>query len=216
MPGPPPMNSAAATMLVAKKAIATGMPSIISPTPRPNRSSAAQYHCMQDLLRLPAEAVEEILAPHDEAQELDAHHGERQRDEADHYPARHVERAHVLLVLQEVADRDFEAVPGEDCADRDAHPADDAGEELAWPGLQIHQQDLDVDVSLLAHQPGRAEAGHGEKRVLGEREEVGRAPPAPSSTGPAATAGWRTRARWQSAAGSRASWARASSTSSGS
>ena len=44
MPGPPPMNSVAATMLVAKKAIATGMPSIISPTPRPNRSSAAQYH----------------------------------------------------------------------------------------------------------------------------------------------------------------------------
>src|SRR5947207_1912425 len=109
MPGPPPMNSAAATMLVAKKAIATGMPSIISPTPRPNRSSAAQYHCMQGLLRLPAEAAEEILAPHDEAQELDAHHRERQRDEADHHPARHVERAHVLLVLQEVADRDVEA-----------------------------------------------------------------------------------------------------------
>src|SRR5436309_6629886 len=88
MPGPPPMNSAAATMLVAKKAIATGMPSIISPTPRPNRSSAAQYHCIQGLLRLPAEADEEILAPRDEAQELDAHHRERQRDEADHHPPR--------------------------------------------------------------------------------------------------------------------------------
>src|SRR5437870_10738538 len=87
MPGPPPMNSAAATMLVAKKAIATGMPSIISPTPRPNRSSAAQYHCIQGLLRLPAEAAEEILAPHDEAQELDAHHRERQRDEGHRVPA---------------------------------------------------------------------------------------------------------------------------------
>src|SRR3989442_11203147 len=175
MPGPPPMNSAAATMLVAKKAIATGMPSIISPTPRPNRSSAAQYHCIQGLLRLPAEAAQEILAPHDEAQELDAHHGERQRDEADHHPARHVERAHVLLVLQEIADRDLEAVPGEDCANRDAHAADDAGEQLARLGLQIHQQDLDVDVSLLAHQPWRAEAGHGEQRVLGESEEGSRA-----------------------------------------
>src|SRR2546422_6949666 len=45
----------------------------------------------------------------------------RSRDEADHHPPRHVERAHVLLALQEVSDRDFEAVPGEDCADRDAN-----------------------------------------------------------------------------------------------
>jgi hypothetical protein len=43
MPGPPPMKRQAATRLVAKKAIATGMPSIISATPRPNRIRAAQY-----------------------------------------------------------------------------------------------------------------------------------------------------------------------------
>src|SRR5204863_8927868 len=146
-----PMNSVAATMLVAKKAIATGMPSIISPTPRPNRSSAAQYHSIQDLLRLPAEAAEEILAPHDEAQELDAHHRERQRDEADHHPARHVERAHVLLVLQEVADRDVEAVPGEDSANRDPKAADDAGGPPARPGLEGPQEDLHVDGSFVAH-----------------------------------------------------------------
>src|SRR2546422_11088965 len=90
----------------------------------------------------------------------------RSRDEADHHPPRHVERAHVLLALQEVSDRDFEAVPGEDCADRDANAADDAGEQLARPGLQVHQQDLAVEVSLLAHQPGRAEAGTGQTRGL--------------------------------------------------
>src|SRR5438045_2151740 len=92
MPFPPPMNSIAATMLVAKKAIATGMPIIISVTPRPNRISATQYHSISGLFG-GGDGREEALATHDEAQELHRHHGERERDEAHHHPARHVERA---------------------------------------------------------------------------------------------------------------------------
>jgi hypothetical protein len=46
MPGPPPMKNAAAMMLVTKKPIATGTPSIISPRAVPNSSVATQYHAM--------------------------------------------------------------------------------------------------------------------------------------------------------------------------
>src|SRR6185436_20707993 len=42
-------------------------------------------------------------------------------------------------------------------------------------GRQRVEQDLDVDVPLLARQPGRAEARHDQQRVLGEGEEVRRA-----------------------------------------
>src|SRR5205823_12237890 len=46
MPDAPPMKKIAATMFVAKKAIATGTPSIMSPTPSPNSTAAAAYHCI--------------------------------------------------------------------------------------------------------------------------------------------------------------------------
>src|SRR3954470_6383108 len=112
MPVPPPMKSTAATRLVAKNAIATGTPSIISPIPRPKRITAAQYHSMGLLLlRLPGEAAEEIFLSDEETQKLDRHHRERQRYETHDHPARHVERTHVLLVRQVVADRHLEAVP---------------------------------------------------------------------------------------------------------
>src|SRR5215212_1471573 len=78
MPVPPPMKSTAATRLVAKNAIATGTPSIISPIPRPKRITAAQYHSMGLLLlRLPGEAAEEIFLSDEETQKLDRHHRER-------------------------------------------------------------------------------------------------------------------------------------------
>src|SRR5690349_5784326 len=105
MPAAPPMNMAAAMILVTKKPIATGTPSIISPSAVPNRSEAAQY---QAIARLVAsrhgvgQRREEVLAPVQEARELDRHHQERDRDPADHHPARHVERAHVLLVVDVV------------------------------------------------------------------------------------------------------------------
>src|SRR5260221_3204869 len=96
MPFAPPMNSRAATILVAKKAIASGMPIIISATPRPNRIGATQYHSISGLFS-GGDGREEALAANDETQELQCHHGERQRDETDDHPARHVERAHVLF-----------------------------------------------------------------------------------------------------------------------
>ena len=40
------MKKMAAMILVAKKAIATGTPSIIKPTPRPKSTNAAAYHCI--------------------------------------------------------------------------------------------------------------------------------------------------------------------------
>src|SRR5262245_40192571 len=110
MPGPPPMNSTAASRLVARKPIATGTPNIISPRAVPKSSVAAQYQAMR-LGGDVGQRCEEILAPLEKSRELDRHHQKRQRDPAHHHPARHVERAHVLLVLHEVADRDLEAVP---------------------------------------------------------------------------------------------------------
>jgi len=46
MPSGPPMKSMAAMTLVMKKPIATGMPSIISPSAEPNRISATQYQAI--------------------------------------------------------------------------------------------------------------------------------------------------------------------------
>src|SRR5258706_15610367 len=110
MPLPPPMNSMAATILVAKKAIATGMPSIISMTPRPNRITAAQYHstALAPVFRLPAESAEEVLAAPQEAAELYRHHAEGDRDENHDQPARHVHRAHIDVIEREIAERDSE------------------------------------------------------------------------------------------------------------
>src|SRR5258706_6475294 len=126
MPLPPPMNRMAATILVAKKAIATGRPSIISVTPRPNRITAAQYHstALAPVFRLPAERPEEVLAAPQEAAELDRHHAEGDRDEDHDQPARHVHRAHVDVLERVVANRDLEAVPGKHRADGDAGDAD--------------------------------------------------------------------------------------------
>src|SRR5439155_22990287 len=103
MPGAPPMKSSAATRLVAKKAIATGMPRIISPIPRLKRITAAQYHPTPPAhsLALPAHRAQQVLAPHNEAQELDRHHAEGARDERDHHPALRIERAHHLLGLRQ-------------------------------------------------------------------------------------------------------------------
>src|SRR5436190_16122596 len=137
MPAAPPMNSSAAIRLAATNAIATGMPSIIRPTLRPNRMAAAQYHSIS------AKRAEEILAAQHEAQELEPHHAEAERDEADHHPARHVEGADVLLVLQEVVQRHREAVPGDHCADHDADEADQQREARPHARRERHQHDLD-------------------------------------------------------------------------
>src|SRR5438309_7657892 len=143
MPAPPPMKSAAATMLVAKKAIATGTPSIIKPTPRPKRIRAAQYHSTPLHLGLPGGAAQEIFPADEKAQEFDRHHGKRQRYEADHHPARHVERAHVLLVLHEIADGHERAVPREHRTDDDAERADQIAQHDPLPRAEIHEDDLD-------------------------------------------------------------------------
>src|SRR5688572_20988279 len=91
-PRPPPMNSIAASRLVARKPIATGTPSIIRPRAVPNSSVAAQYQPI-GLGRQIGERREEVLAPPQVARKLDRHHQERQRDPADHQPAREVHRA---------------------------------------------------------------------------------------------------------------------------
>src|SRR5688572_30896114 len=94
MPGPPPMKNAAAMMLVTKKPIATGTPSIISPRAVPNSSVATQYQAISLFAghrrsgRDVGQRGEEVLAPPEEARELDRHHEEGQRDEADDHPAR--------------------------------------------------------------------------------------------------------------------------------
>src|SRR5688572_6420421 len=176
MPGPPPMKSTAAITLVMKKPTATGMPSIISPSAEPNRISATQYQDMLGLgVRELAEWREEVLAPPEEARELDRHHQERERNPADEQPARRVERAHVTLRLPKVRERDLQPVPRDYEAHCDAREPDRRHQPAARPRREVHKQDLDVDMALLAHEPRCAEARHDEQRVFGEAEEMRRA-----------------------------------------
>src|SRR5688500_18738777 len=161
MPAAPPMNKAAPSTLVTKKPIATGTPSPIRPSAVPKRSVATQYQAIAALVAAGqvAQGGEEVLPPPEEARELDRHHEERDRDPADDHPARHVERAHVLLVLHEVLDRHLEAVPGDHQADGNADEPDQPRQPGARPRRQRHEQDLDVDVALLAREPRRPHAG---------------------------------------------------------
>src|SRR5512145_1463891 len=107
MPFAPPMKSMAATILEARKAIAIGMPSSISATISPKSSATAQYHSIGPLLfALGQPGAVRALAAHKQPGELDRHHAEGQRHRRHQHPARHVERAHVLLVGGVVLQRD--------------------------------------------------------------------------------------------------------------
>src|SRR6267142_2855650 len=166
-------------MFEARNAIAIGMPTSISTTMRPSSSAMAQYHSIA-LRRRVARTLDEsgavgTLATDQQSEELERHHAEGERHGSGQHPARHVERTHVLFVAEVVLQGDRAAVPGEHHGDSDAADHDQLDQCAAHPFGQRCGKDLDVDVALFAHQPGRAEQRNNQQKILGEGEKVRRA-----------------------------------------
>src|SRR3954469_11304325 len=165
-------------MLAPRNAIATGMPTSISATIKPSSSVTAQYHAIgltADVAAVHEPGAVRAFAAHQEPEEFDRHHAEGKRHEGDQHPARHVERAHILFVAEVVVNGDCTAVPREHQRDGNARDDDHFDQRTLEALGERGDQELDIDVTLLAHQPRRTEQRDEKQEVFSESEEMRRA-----------------------------------------